>query len=76
LDGIEVNKDDIIFFSGKYVKIEFRSGFVIDGRIIKISEEAVFFETKKSTSAIDIRNISSVVLKKNGGINECQMMKN
>ena len=56
-----MKKEDIMIFLNKYVKIEFRSGFVISGKIVKISDDAAFFETKETISAVSLDNIAVVV---------------
>jgi hypothetical protein len=62
----KVKKEDVMPFLGKYVKLEFCSGFVINGEIVKISEDAVFFKTPDTISAVSLGNINTVVLKGKG----------
>jgi hypothetical protein len=59
--------EDIRPFIGKNVKIAYQNGFVINGIIERVSEETIFFRTRQITSAIDIRSIASIVLKRGTG---------
>jgi hypothetical protein len=59
-----MKKKDIMPFVGKYVKLAYQNGFVIEGMLNSVSEEIIFFSTKKTTSVIDIRAIASIVLRK------------
>ena len=61
-----MKKKDVMPFAGKFVKLEFCSGFVINGTIVKISEDAVFFQTPETVSAVSLDNIASIVLRSKG----------
>jgi hypothetical protein len=63
---IDVKREDIYPFLRKYVKLVQHNGFVLDGKIDKISEDSVVFITKQATSVIDIKVISTIVLKRGG----------
>ena len=62
----EMKCEDIRPFVGKHVKIAYQNGFVINGIIERVSEETIFFRTRQTTSAIDIKIISSIVVRNRG----------
>jgi len=58
-----MRSEDISPFVGKNVKLAYQNGFVINGVIEQVTEESIFFRTKQTISAIDIKIISSIVVK-------------
>lgn len=61
-----MRREDVMPFLGGYVKLVFSSGFVIYGTIVKISNEAVFFKTSETISAVSLGNIKLIVLRSKG----------
>lgn len=59
-----MKREDIYPFLRKYVKLVQHNGFVLDGTIDKISEDSIVFTTRQATSIIDIKAISTIVLKR------------
>jgi len=57
-----MKKEDIMSFIGHNVKLSLHTGFVINGKIDRISEETIFFSTQQTKSVIDIKSVSTVVL--------------
>ncbi|MCJ7697122.1 MAG: hypothetical protein MUO73_02185 [Thermoplasmata archaeon] len=54
------------FFLNKIVKLVKSDGFVLTGKILKMSKNDILFETPQTTSLIKINNIKELVLMKEG----------
>ena len=54
------------FFLNKIVKLVKSDGFVLTGKILKMSKNDILFETTQATSLIKINNIKELVLMKEG----------
>jgi len=59
-----MKREDLMPFWGKNVKLEFSNGFVLEGKIVKITDDTVFFKTSETISAVSLWNIALIVLKK------------
>ena len=56
----EVEYEAIKDFSGKRVKLVYHNGFNLQGNILKVYKDTIFFKTKQAESLINIDDIRSV----------------
>ena len=61
-----IEREDIICFLNKQVKLVKEDGFVLYGIIKKINNSSLLFETKQQTSVLDFRTIKEVITNKRG----------
>jgi hypothetical protein len=54
------------FFLNKIVKLVKSDGFVLTGKVLKMSKNDILFETEQATSLIKINNVKELVLMKEG----------
>ena len=59
-------KDQERFFLNKIVKLVKSDGFVLTGKVLKMSKNDILFETEQATSLIKITNVKELVLMKRG----------
>ena len=59
-----MRKEDINFFLDKTVRLVKSDGFVLTGKILKITDDDIIFETRQATSLISKDNVKELVLKK------------
>jgi len=57
-----MQKEDVMPFLGKNVKLVFGSGFFMNGKIVNVSDEAVFLTTYIGVSAFSLGNLRNVLL--------------
>ncbi len=56
--------ENLDFFLNKNVRLVKSDGFVLTGKILKVDDEKILFETSQATSLISIKNIKELVSKK------------
>ena len=59
-------KEQERFFLNKIVKLVKSDGFVLTGKVLKMSKNDILFETEQATSLIKINNVKELVLMKEG----------
>lgn len=59
-----MRKEDITFFLDRTVRLVKSDGFVLTGKILRVADDNILFETKQATSLISIDHIKELVLKK------------
>lgn len=59
-----MKKEDVSFFVGKIVKLVRSNGFVLIGKIVKVNDDNIFFETDQASSVISLDTINEITLKK------------
>lgn len=62
----EMGKSDLTLFLNKTVRLVKSDGFVLTGKILKVGDEKILFETDQATSLISVENIKELVSKKQG----------
>ena len=61
-----MGKSDLTLFLNKTVRLVKSDGFVLTGKILKINDDDLLFETKQATSLISKDRVKEIVLKKRG----------
>ena len=61
-----MRKEQERFFLNKIVKLVKSDGFVLTGKVLKMSKNDILFETEQATSLIKINNVKELVLMKEG----------
>ncbi len=61
-----IEREDIICFLNKKVKLVKSDGFVLYGVIIKINKSSIFFKTTQAESVIDFENIKEITTNNRG----------
>ncbi len=61
-----MKREDIIFFLDKTVRLVKSDGFVLTGKILKVTDDNILFETNQATSLISTDRIKELVFKKEG----------
>ena len=56
-----MEREPILFFEGKYVKLSYYNDFTLIGTILKVYEDSILFKTDQKTSAISIDAIKTLV---------------
>ena len=57
-----MRKEDFEFFEGKPLKLVLKPNeFALYGKILRISDDCIIFQTKQKTSIIPFQNIFSLV---------------
>ncbi len=59
-----MRKEDITLFLDRTVRLVKSDGFVLTGKILKVTDDNILFETKQATSLISTDRIKELVLKK------------
>jgi len=59
-----MEKSDLTLFLNKTVRLVKSDGFVLTGKIMKINDDDLLFETKQATSLISKDRVKEIVLKK------------
>lgn len=59
-----MGKSDLTLFLNKTVRLVKSDGFVLTGKIMKINDDDLLFETKQATSLISKDRVKEIVLKK------------
>ncbi|MCK4349068.1 MAG: hypothetical protein KAW47_10665 [Thermoplasmatales archaeon] len=59
-----MGKSDLTLFLNKTVRLVKSDGFVLTGKILKINDDDLLFETKQATSLISKDRVKEIVLKK------------
>ncbi len=59
-----MGKSDLTLFLNKTVRLVKSDGFVLTGKIMKINDDDLLFETKQATSLISKDCVKEIVLKK------------
>ena len=59
-----MRKEDITLFLDRTVRLVKSDGFVLTGKILKVTDDDILFETKQATSLISTDHIKELVLKK------------
>ena len=59
-----MEKSDLTLFLNKTVILVKSDGFVLTGKILKINDDDLLFETKQATSLISKDRVKEIVLKK------------
>ena len=59
-----MEKSDLTLFLNKTIRLVKSDGFVLTGKIMKINDDDLLFETKQATSLISKDRVKEIVLKK------------
>ncbi len=59
-----MRKEDITLFLDRTVRLVKSDGFVLTGKILKVTDDNILFETIQATSLISIDHIKELVSKK------------
>jgi hypothetical protein len=60
--------ESLDFFINKNVRLVKSDGFVLTGKILRVSDKKILFETNQATSLISLGNIKEIVAKNKGGV--------
>ena len=63
-----MRKEDITLFLDRTVRLVKSDGFVLTGKILKVTDDDILFETKQATSLISTDHIKELVLKKEDNV--------
>lgn len=63
---LDMGCENLDFFLNKNVRLVKSDGFVLTGKILKVGDEKILFETDQATSLISVENIKELVSKKQG----------
>ena len=61
-----MRREEIKFFLNKTVKLVKNDGFVLTGKILRVNDDSLLFETVQATALISLDGIGELILRRRG----------